>query len=245
MRTIAINRTLPVIAACILFSQGCEKNPDADFNIVAVNNEVNIYNPVIFQNTSVNGNTYEWSFGDGNTSTDSDPNYQYTTAGTYTVTLKAFSESERKVSEISKVVDVNKWYLTGLDYSFGSGPVFWGDEDGCFEPSCDMLNARIYFYAGASTTPVYASPVMPMSASTTNSAEVTLESDVIFTDETWKLSFIHEYENGSGKKFAEYTFNPVTTPDNGISDGKWTHYIGFSSGNVGIGLTLYFIKKPE
>src|SRR5690606_29037833 len=37
-----------------------------------------------------NGATsYVWDFGDGNTSTDADPAYSYTNAGTYTVTLTA------------------------------------------------------------------------------------------------------------------------------------------------------------
>ena len=42
---------------------------------------------VYFQNNSTNGNAYIWSFGDGNTSTEFEPIYQYTTPGIYDVTL--------------------------------------------------------------------------------------------------------------------------------------------------------------
>lgn len=45
---------------------------------------------VIFNNTSVNGNTYTWNFGDGSpVSTSTNPAHTYTAAGTYTVKLKA------------------------------------------------------------------------------------------------------------------------------------------------------------
>ncbi|MCC6542112.1 MAG: PKD domain-containing protein [Flavobacteriales bacterium] len=43
---------------------------------------------VAFTNTSVNGVTYEWDFGDGTTSTDQDPvPHTYSTPGSYTITL--------------------------------------------------------------------------------------------------------------------------------------------------------------
>ncbi len=42
-----------------------------------------------FINTSVNGLSYLWDFGDGNTSTELNPVHEYTEPGNYTVTLKA------------------------------------------------------------------------------------------------------------------------------------------------------------
>ena len=44
-----------------------------------------------FTNTSTNGATYQWSFGDNQTSTASNPSHIYTNQGTYSVTLIAFS----------------------------------------------------------------------------------------------------------------------------------------------------------
>jgi len=44
-----------------------------------------------FTNGSQNATSYQWSFGDGGTSTDTDPVYKYTTAGNYIVTLYAFN----------------------------------------------------------------------------------------------------------------------------------------------------------
>lgn len=42
---------------------------------------------VTFNNTSTNGVSYEWNFGDGSTSTEEDPAHMYSAYGTYTVTL--------------------------------------------------------------------------------------------------------------------------------------------------------------
>src|ERR1035437_4024671 len=44
-----------------------------------------------FTNTSINGVTYFWNFGDTNTSTQQNPQHTYSAAGTYPVTLTVFS----------------------------------------------------------------------------------------------------------------------------------------------------------
>lgn len=44
---------------------------------------------VNFNNTSTNGSTFQWNFGDGNTSTQTSPSHTYTSNGTYNVTLIA------------------------------------------------------------------------------------------------------------------------------------------------------------
>lgn len=47
---------------------------------------------VIFQNTSLFATSYLWSFGDGETSTETNPTHNYTTEGFYEVTLTATNE---------------------------------------------------------------------------------------------------------------------------------------------------------
>ena len=46
---------------------------------------------VVFTNTSQNGVIYNWSFGDGSTSSEANPTHQYTASGTYTVELTALN----------------------------------------------------------------------------------------------------------------------------------------------------------
>ncbi|MGD1844674.1 MAG: PKD domain-containing protein [Salibacteraceae bacterium] len=47
------------------------------------------YLQVDFTNTSINATSYDWDFGDGNTSTDASPTHTYAMDGSYTVTLTA------------------------------------------------------------------------------------------------------------------------------------------------------------
>jgi PKD repeat protein len=47
--------------------------------------------PVVFTNTSTGADTYLWDFGDGSTSTETNPMHAYVDFGTYTVTLEACS----------------------------------------------------------------------------------------------------------------------------------------------------------
>ncbi|MBL0341055.1 MAG: PKD domain-containing protein [Bacteroidetes bacterium] len=44
---------------------------------------------ITFNNTSANATSYIWNFGDGTTSTQVSPSHNYTTAGSYMVTLIA------------------------------------------------------------------------------------------------------------------------------------------------------------
>lgn len=58
--------------------------------VASFNSNSPVYMPntaIYFTNNSSNSNFYEWDFGDGNTSADSNPWNSYSGAGTYTVTL--------------------------------------------------------------------------------------------------------------------------------------------------------------
>lgn len=88
--------------ACIMTSCGDdegttpEPNPTASFTF-----EVDAENPlkVTFTNTSENGTTYAWDFGDDSgASTDENPSYTYSQGGTYTVTLTVTNEGGSDVA---------------------------------------------------------------------------------------------------------------------------------------------------
>ncbi len=83
------SKTLEVI---VLEAQKEEKvYPVADFSISVTNG----YAPLSVQFTDLSKNTTSrnWDFGDGATSTDQNPVYIYSTAGTYTVSLTATNEN--------------------------------------------------------------------------------------------------------------------------------------------------------
>ncbi|MGM0480062.1 MAG: choice-of-anchor L domain-containing protein [Bacteroidota bacterium] len=77
--------------------------PDADFRTVTEPRFIDI--PITFQNLTDNGVTYEWSFGDGNTSTMTHPNNVYNEPGVYEVELiatdrKGCTDTTRRAIEI-------------------------------------------------------------------------------------------------------------------------------------------------
>jgi hypothetical protein len=83
-KIIYILLTLPLI----LFS--CEKNPVASFSTDS--GEVVVGQPVVFHNNSQNSDRFEWDFGDGFVSNESNPIHTFTATGTSTVTLTAISK---------------------------------------------------------------------------------------------------------------------------------------------------------
>lgn len=74
---------------------------------------------VTFTNTTTNGTTYSWDFGDGGNSTDVNPVHTYATDGTYTVTLSA-SNNCGTVTK-SQSVTVSTAPTAGFTVSTNSG----------------------------------------------------------------------------------------------------------------------------
>ncbi len=97
--------TLLIVLCSALFLGSCKKKPVASFTVSDETPVINQF--LIFTNTSVDGHSYAWDFGDGGTSTQKNPTYHYTTAGTYEVTLKVYSKKEKKVDEYSKTISIN------------------------------------------------------------------------------------------------------------------------------------------
>lgn len=60
-------------------------NPIASFYFTPMTPETNV--PTQFVNTSEGATSYNWTFGDGNTSTEKDPEHQYNVTGEYNVCL--------------------------------------------------------------------------------------------------------------------------------------------------------------
>lgn len=81
--------------------------------------------PVMFDNVSINASRYEWDFGDGIIVEEISPSVTFNSAGTVTVTLRAFTEDEQMV-EITRDVSVLERVLTG--YIVNVFPITNGDD---------------------------------------------------------------------------------------------------------------------
>lgn len=104
--------------------------PEASF--LVVNKEVYIpEEEALFINNSVHSTTFLWEFGDGSTSTESDPRYVYDQQGFYNITLHAWSENQCYDSiTVSSAVEV---YQSG-NIQFPNG----------FTPNSDGSTGGVY-----------------------------------------------------------------------------------------------------
>jgi hypothetical protein len=67
---------------------------------------------VVFSDSSLNANSYQWAFGDGNTSTSASPVHVYAAAGTYTVELIA--QSPCGADTMTQILVVTADTVTGI-----------------------------------------------------------------------------------------------------------------------------------
>ena len=74
-----------------------------------------------FTNTSVAGQTFIWSFGDGGTSTASNPTHVYNTPGTYTITLIANDPSTCNGSDTTQAT-LTVYPVPVAEFSFAPDP---------------------------------------------------------------------------------------------------------------------------
>lgn len=81
----------------------------AGFNFNSSNDTVS------FQNTSANGFTYQWTFGDGSSSTQKSPIHKYATSGNYTV--KLIAKRCNTTDTVIKAVNVVKLGIENLETS--------------------------------------------------------------------------------------------------------------------------------
>ncbi len=70
------------------YSDAADDPLTADFAINNDKSRVNEFEHVSLTNKAVNAVSYEWDFGNGDTSTDANPSYHYKIHGQYTITLK-------------------------------------------------------------------------------------------------------------------------------------------------------------
>ncbi|WP_282777572.1 peptidylprolyl isomerase [Phaeodactylibacter xiamenensis] len=79
----------PLLYVVLAIIMGSCARPVANFSLQG---EEKVLSPIVFDNQSENATTYEWDFGDGNTSELAEPSHTYRQSGNYTISLKAINE---------------------------------------------------------------------------------------------------------------------------------------------------------
>ncbi len=77
--------TIALLGSVAIASTSCNNKVKAGISVDKT--EVAVNDTVKFTNTSTNADTYEWDFGDGETSTEQSPRYSWSLSGTYKVKM--------------------------------------------------------------------------------------------------------------------------------------------------------------
>lgn len=85
-----MKRIIYLLIALPLILISCEKTPVASFSTDT--NDPVVGQPVAFNNNSHNADRFEWDFGDGYASNDSEPVHTFTSTGSFEVTLTVTSK---------------------------------------------------------------------------------------------------------------------------------------------------------
>ena len=96
-----------ILFAALLFAlfTGCKvEEPEAE-PVAKFTSSIN-GKTVTFTNQSLNAKSYYWTFGDGSASSEMNPVKKYSSAGTYTVTLKATNIT--KTSIYTKTINIGE-----------------------------------------------------------------------------------------------------------------------------------------
>ena len=75
-------------------------------------------------NNSTGATTYFWDFGDGNTSEEENPSYEYTEAGSYWITLTAFDQNGCSNATTQEVIVENNVVSSLTEVGFGANADF-------------------------------------------------------------------------------------------------------------------------
>lgn len=131
------SKSIIVLSAFVLITSACRKSPEVSFTPSKTTVEVD--EEITFNNSTTKAKTYDWDFGDGNTSQEESPKHSYSTEGTYTVTLTGHSSSnhdgfgssdEKTITVIPK--SFNRATITSVtitSFSDVTGSGFQWDDD--------------------------------------------------------------------------------------------------------------------
>jgi PKD repeat protein len=218
----------------ILYLTGCKDDdpklplPAVDFSTEPEILEVG--KPVKFNNLTTNASSYQWDFGDGQTSTQVSPTVTYEESGSYTVTLTAFTDDNQSDS-VSRNIQVGERVMTGI--SINSIPFLnpqgkdWDDPTG-LPDSTKYPDFILVFGPQDDPDRIIATPLLVDLAPFELPIGFTLNPNgdpYILTNETWELTFIDfdgtDIENVQEDDFElmeVISFNPITLPTSSVNE---------------------------
>ncbi len=131
MKNVLLSSSLVLLVGLVFFLSSCgSDNPDPIAKPTASFTSVLEGKTVTFTNTSTNGETYSWDFGDGETAATESPSHTYVANGTYVVKLTTTNasgndESSAALEVINVTIDGNfsEWADVAAVNNTGTGSI--------------------------------------------------------------------------------------------------------------------------
>lgn len=223
------------IFSLFILVMGCN-NEDPLLPLPEVNFEtdpeiIEVGRPVKFQNLTTNASSFQWNFGDGQTSTQMSPTITYEEAGSFTVKLVAFTEDNQSDS-ISRQIDVGERVMTAI--AVNSIPFInpdgndWDDPTG-LPDSTKYPDFILFMGPPSDLDKLIATPPIVDLAPFELPIGFTLNpgDPYVLTDEEWELTFV-DFDGDLGSQdppvesdfeiMEIITFNPVQLPTGDVNE---------------------------
>ncbi|MFH2144045.1 MAG: PKD domain-containing protein [Bacteroidota bacterium] len=150
-------KIIMTVAFAVAIFSSCQKEPSANFT--ASKTTAGINESITFSNSTSDGDSYEWTFGDGVSSTAENPTHSYATEGNFNVTLTAFSKNGKKDDNISlsmtvkdtklnilvEDVDDPGYYVEGIEVEVYTSFTDWTDLTNAVGTGTTDVNGIILF----------------------------------------------------------------------------------------------------
>lgn len=218
----------------ILYLTGCkDEDPKLPLPTVDFSTEpefLEVGKPVKFNNLTTNASSYQWNFGDGQTSTQISPSITYEESGTYQVTLTAFTDDNQSDS-LSRSITVGERVMIGIVINSIS---FLNPDGDDWDDPTGMPDSTKYpdfiLVLGPQDDPsrILPTPLLVDLAPFELPIEFSLNPNsdpYVLTNETWELTFIDfdgtDLENPQEDDFELMeiiSFNPVTIPTGTVNE---------------------------
>jgi len=145
---------LPLFLVAVALNSCKDDPPKADFIY-----DIDVLT-VTFENLSERATSYEWNFGDGNTSTEENPVHVYTDGGTFTVSLKAKGEGGTDTYEEDITLTKPAAIIDGIFTDWAEYTAIYSDPDAAngtlleFKMTWDAAFLYFYVKGNANTGPI-------------------------------------------------------------------------------------------
>lgn len=103
-----IKSNVILLLFAVLCFNSCKKEPTPTAMFKASTTNAMVGDNIYFANNSMDADHYEWDFGDGSTSTQSNPSHSYSSQGVYYVQLTAYSLKGEKCNVTGMSINVTE-----------------------------------------------------------------------------------------------------------------------------------------